>query len=375
VRRASRNNHTHLVSKHHQISLFLFYFCFFLKGEFIMSTSISQLKDSILLPKTAFPMRANLQQKEPEILNFWQSIDLYKALRQQSAGRPKFVLHYGPPYANGAIHTGHVLTECLKDIVNKFKQMEGFDAPLVPGWDCHGLPIEWKIEEGLRAQNRQKEDVPVNEFIDMCRVFANKWIEVQHDGLVRFGICADWEHPYSTMDFQSEGYIVDRFLKIFMEGHVYRGKKPVLWSVVEQTALAEAEVEYKDHVSTAVYVMFPVKSSAIRELCVGEGKAACVIWTTTPWTLPANRAICFNEDLVYSIIVPKRWDADKRVDCSLDGVYQIAKRIDGRSLGACRVPAESQILWDAAQAPSRTSSTAQAEHRSDEPTNFLRSGL
>lgn len=256
------------------------------------------IKNSILLPKTNFSMRANLQSKEPEILELWDKLGLYKKIRNKSKGREKFILHYGPPYANGAIHTGHALTECLKDIVNKTKQMQGFDAPLVPGWDCHGLPIEWKVEEGIRKEGKNKEDIKITDFIKLCRDFANKWVEIQREGLKRFGICADWENPYSTMDYKSEGAIVANFLKIFMLGHVYKGHKPVLWSVVEETALAEAEVEYQNHKSTSVYVMFPVKQSNIEKL----SDAYFTIWTTTPWTLPANRAIAYGDDIIYDLV-------------------------------------------------------------------------
>jgi isoleucyl-tRNA synthetase len=268
------------------------------KEKLLKNKEDDVVKLSVRLPKTNFPMRANLQEKEPEILKFWDDIDLYARLRKSSKGKKKFILHYGPPYANGAIHTGHVLTETLKDIVNKVKQMEGFDAPLVPGWDCHGLPIEWKIEEDLRKRGASKEDMNVIDFIKLCRDFASKWITVQKEGLQRFGICADWKNPYITMLKESEGEIVSKFIELFMSGYVYRGKKPVLWSVVEQTALAEAEVEYKDHTSDAVYVMFKVKNSPISEL-IGTN---CVIWTTTPWTLPANRAIAFHKDFFYSLI-------------------------------------------------------------------------
>ncbi|MDR0633282.1 MAG: isoleucine--tRNA ligase [Holosporales bacterium] len=273
-------------------------------GEPQKKADEERVRNSVLLPKTDFPMKANLQKKEPEILDFWASINIYKRLRAQSKGRKKFVLHYGPPYANGAIHTGHALTECLKDVVNKTKQMSGFDAPLVPGWDCHGLPIEWKIEEELRKSGKNKDNVPVIDFIGLCRDFANKWIQLQREGLMRFGICADWDDFYSTMYYQSEGDIVAQCLKLFMLGYIYRGKKPVIWSVVEQTALAEAEVEYQDHTSDAVYVMFPIKSSNIETLIGGYA----VIWTTTPWTLPANRAICFHEDATYCLILVEKVD-------------------------------------------------------------------
>lgn len=257
-------------------------------------------KDYLFLPKTDFPMKANLSQKEPEILAYWNEYQLYERIRirAKTLKLPKFILHYGPPYANGAIHVGHALTECLKDILIKTYQMAGYDAPLVPGWDCHGLPIEWKIEEGYRKEKKNKEDVPIVEFLSQCRAFANNWVGVQKQGFQRLGICADWNHPYSTMDHQSEGVIVQQFLKIFMSGLIYRGKKPVMWSVVEKTALAEAEVEYKDHVSDAVYVAFPIVSSPQLNL----ENASAVIWTTTPWTLPANRAIAYHKDIIYCVI-------------------------------------------------------------------------
>lgn len=264
------------------------------------------IKNSIFLPQTDFPMKANLPTREPKILAEWQQKGLYRRLRKRSKGRPQFILHYGPPYANGACHTGHALSEGLKDIVVKFAQMSGRDAPLIPGWDCHGLPIEWKVEENFRQQKKNKDDIPVLDFLAECRQFAAHWIQVQSEGLQRLGICADWEHPYKTMDAASEATIVEQFLKIFMAGYIYQGKKPVLWSVVEKTALAEAEVEYKDLESTAVYVAFPVVDSPLPVL----QESSVVIWTTTPWTLPANRAIAYHDDMDYVLIEVKQTRED-----------------------------------------------------------------
>lgn len=262
----------------------------------ISMPSSDAIRRSVLLPQTDFPMKANLPKKEPEILASWD--DLYRKLREKSKNLPKFVLHYGPPYANGGIHMGHAFTEGLKDIIVKSYQMTGYNAALVPGWDCHGLPIEWKVEEELRKNNEHKEDTSAIEFLAKCRNFAEKWIEIQKEGLVRLGICADWEHPYKTMDFSSESVIAEKFLNIFMQGYIYRGQKPVMWSVAEKTALAEAEVEYNDHTSTAVYVTFPIVNSPIVELT----DAYVAIWTTTPWTLPANRAIAYNDAIEYVLI-------------------------------------------------------------------------
>lgn len=261
-----------------------------------LNVSAEAIKESIFLPKTDFPMKANLPTREPDLLAQWDEIGLYQRLREKSKTRPKFVLHDGPPYANGAIHMGHALNKGLKDVVVRTYQMAGYNASFVPGWDCHGLPIEWKVEENFRKAKKRKEDV--SDFLKECRQFAAHWVEVQMGGFKRLGICADWAHPYKTMDPASEGAIVGEFLKIFMDGHIYRGKKPVLWSVVEQTALAEAEVEYKDHTSTAIFVAFPVADSPLKEL----EDSAVVIWTTTPWTLPANRAIAYGEDIRYQLL-------------------------------------------------------------------------
>jgi len=255
-------------------------------------------KNQINLPKTAFSMKANLPIREPEILKFWKKIDLYKELRNSRKGEEKFVLHDGPPYANGNIHMGTALNKILKDIIVKFHQMDGKDSVYVPGWDCHGLPIEWKIEEQYKKNKKNKNDVPIVEFRKECRTFAEKWIEVHKDQFKRLGVVGDWENYYSTMSYDAEAQIVRELGKFLKEGSLYRGFKPVLWSTVEKTALADAEVEYQDHKSDTIYACFPVKSSKIKEL----NDCNIVIWTTTPWTIPANKALAYNESLDYLII-------------------------------------------------------------------------
>ena len=255
-------------------------------------------KSQINLPKTAFSMKANLPVREPEILEYWKKIDLYKELRNSSKGKEKFVLHDGPPYANGNIHMGTALNKILKDIVVKFHQMDGKDSVYVPGWDCHGLPIEWKIEEQYKKNKKNKNEVPIVEFRKECRSFAEKWIEVHKSQFKRLGVIGDWENYYSTMSFDAEAQIVRELGKFLKEGSLYRGFKPVLWSTVEKTALADAEVEYQDHTSDTIYTFFPVKKSNIKEL---EG-TEIVIWTTTPWTIPANKALAYNQNLDYCII-------------------------------------------------------------------------
>lgn len=255
-------------------------------------------KDTVFLPKTTFSMKANLAVREKDFLNYWQKIDLYKTLREQSKSKKKFILHWGPPYANGHMHSGHALTYILKDLVNKTYQMAGFNAPLVPGWDCHGLPIELKVEEQYKAKNQRKEDVDILEYIESCRTYAKKWIGIQSEELQRLGVIADWKNPYITMDFKSEAKIVEELGRFLMNGGLYRGLKPVMWSVVEKTALAEAEVEYHDHTSDAIFVAFPIKKAPVEAL----QNAHAVIWTTTPWTLPGNRAISYGNDHSYTVI-------------------------------------------------------------------------
>ena len=255
-------------------------------------------KENINLPKTAFSMKANLPVREPEILKYWEKIDLYKELRKSNLGKEKFILHDGPPYANGNIHMGTALNKILKDIIVKFHQMSGKDSVYVPGWDCHGLPIEWKIEEQYKKNKKNKNEVPITEFRRECRSFAEKWIEVHKVQFKRLGVVGDWENYYSTMSFDAEAQIVRELGKFLKEGSLYRGFKPVLWSTVEKTALADAEVEYEDHTSDTIYTSFPVKKSNIKELIGAE----VIIWTTTPWTIPANKALAFNKNLDYCII-------------------------------------------------------------------------
>src|SRR6202035_3304451 len=256
----------------------------------------------LFLPQTEFPMRAGLPQREPEILARWNEIGLYGKLRESAAGRAKFVLHDGPPYANGNIHIGHALNKILKDVVTKSQQMLGFDSNYVPGWDCHGLPIEWKIEEeNYRSKGKQKPDfrdsTAMVAFRRECRAYAGHWLDVQREEFKRLGIIGDWDHPYATMDYFAEAQIARELMKFAANGTLYRGSKPVMWSVVEKTALAEAEVEYEDYTSDTVWVKFPVASPAHGALAT----ASVVIWTTTPWTLPGNRAISFSSKIKYGL--------------------------------------------------------------------------
>ncbi len=257
---------------------------------------------TLFLPQTEFPMRAGLPQREPEILKSWNDIGLYDRLREQARGRTKFVLHDGPPYANGNIHIGHALNKILKDVVTKSQQMLGFDSNYVPGWDCHGLPIEWKIEEeNYRSKGKQKPDfrdsAAMVAFRRECRAYATHWLNVQREEFKRLGIIGDWDHPYATMDYFAEAQIARELMKFAANGTLYRGSKPVMWSVVEKTALAEAEVEYEDYTSDTVWVKFPVTSPAHGTLA----GACVVIWTTTPWTLPGNRAISFSPKIGYGL--------------------------------------------------------------------------
>ncbi|MGB3810574.1 MAG: isoleucine--tRNA ligase [Parvibaculum sp.] len=253
-------------------------------------------RETIFLPETPFPMKAGLPEREPQWLARWEKMDLYKRLRAEAKGRETFTLHDGPPYANGDIHIGHALNKTLKDIIVRSQQMMGKDAAYVPGWDCHGLPIEWKIEEKYRKKGQNKDEVPPLEFRRECREFAQHWVDVQREQFKRLGVSGDWDNPYLTMTFDAEAAIVREFQKFLMNGSLYRGSKPVMWSVVEKTALAEAEVEYQDHVSRAIWVKFPVVSGA--DALKGT---SIVIWTTTPWTIPANRAIAYSPKIAYGI--------------------------------------------------------------------------
>ncbi len=258
-------------------------------------TEKQDYKDTVFLPKTEFPMKAGLPQKEPGILARWEEQDLYHKLREARAGRPKFILHDGPPYANGDMHIGHALNHILKDMVCRTQTLLGKDAPYVPGWDCHGLPIEWKVEEQYRKKKLNKDEVPVKEFRAECRAYAQAWVDIQRDQIKRLGVLGNWDKPYLTMDFDSEATIVSELLKFAESGQLYRGAKPVMWSPVEKTALAEAEVEYEDITSTQIDVAFEITESPIPEL-VG---AHAVIWTTTPWTIPVNQAIAYGPDVYY----------------------------------------------------------------------------
>ena len=259
-----------------------------------MTQNPRDYRPTIFLPDTEFPMRAGLPQKEPVFVAKWQADDLYGAQRKASAGRPKYIFHDGPPYANGKSHMGHAMNNTLKDFCVRTHQMMGFDADFVPGWDCHGLPIEWKVEEEFRAKGRKKDEVPAAEFRAACRVYAQKWIDVQSAERQRMGLMANFANPYLTMNFESEAIIAEEFIKVVKSGLVFRGSKPVMWSPVERTSLAEAEVEYQEKVSPMIWVKFPIVSESFKG-------ASIVIWTTTPWTIPGNRAISFSPDIKYGL--------------------------------------------------------------------------
>ncbi|MGJ5021054.1 isoleucine--tRNA ligase [Bradyrhizobium oligotrophicum] len=290
---------------------------------------------TLYLPQTEFPMRAGLPQREPEILKYWNDIDLYGKLRETAKGRPKFVLHDGPPYANGNIHIGHALNKILKDVVTKSQQMLGHDSNYVPGWDCHGLPIEWKIEEeNYRKKGKTKPDfrdsAAMVAFRRECRAYADHWLNVQREEFKRLGVIGDWDHPYATMTYPAEAQIARELMKFAANGTLYRGSKPVMWSVVEKTALAEAEVEYEDYQSDTVWVKFPVTSPAHGALA----GASVVIWTTTPWTLPGNRAISFSPKIAYGLYEVTDAPADNwaktgdkliLADALADGVFKQAR--------------------------------------------------
>ncbi|WP_086737504.1 isoleucine--tRNA ligase [Erythrobacter colymbi] len=270
-------------------------------------TAARDYRDTVFLPKTDFPMKAGLPQKEPGIAARWQEIGLYDALRTARRGREKFIFHDGPPYANGDMHIGHALNHILKDMVCRTQNLLGRDAPYVPGWDCHGLPIEWKVEEQYRKEKKDKpvlsgagrDEAAVKAFRDECRAYAQHWVDVQRSQLKRLGIMADWDHPYLTMQKESEAVIVAELLKLAEAGNLYRGSKPVMWSPVEQTALAEAEVEYEDITSTQIDVAFEIIESPNAPELVG---AHAVIWTTTPWTIPVNQALAYGPEVEYVLV-------------------------------------------------------------------------
>ncbi len=255
-------------------------------------------KDTLQLPKTAFSMKASLPTKEPEILKKWEKDKIFQKLRKISKGKEKFILHDGPPYANGHIHMGTALNKILKDMITRFHQMNGKDSVYVPGWDCHGLPIEWKIEEQYKKKKKNKDEVPIKNFRQECREFAKSWIDVHIKEFKRLGVVGDFDNYYSTMSFEAEAQIVRELGKFLIDGSLYQGFKPVLWSTVEKTALADAEVEYLDHTSNTIYAAFQIKETK-KEFLKG---ANVIIWTTTPWTIPANKALAFNSNIDYSVL-------------------------------------------------------------------------
>ena len=258
---------------------------------------------SLFLPATDFPMKAGLPEAEPKWLKRWADMGLYAKMRDRARGRPLFILHDGPIYANGDIHSGTGLNHILKDFVVRSQGMLGMDAPYVPGWDCHGLPIEWKVEEQYRAEGKSKDEVPTDQLRRDCRAFASHWLKVQREQIERLGQIGDFERPYTTMNFKAEAVIAREAMKFIENGLLYRGFRPVMWSPVEKTALADAEVEYHDKLSPQIYVKFPIVKGEL-------AGAFVVIWTTTPWTIPGNRAIAFSPEISY-------------------GLYQIADAADG----------------------------------------------
>ena len=277
-------------------------------------------RPTVFLPKTDFPMKAGLPQKEPGILKGWQEQDLYRKLREARKGREQFILHDGPPYANGNIHVGHALNHILKDMVVRTQSLLGKDAPYVPGWDCHGLPIEWKVEEEYRKKKRNKDEVPPKEFRAECRAYARTWVDAQREQLKRLGVNGDWDNPYLTMDFAAESLIVAELLKFAESGQLYRGAKPVMWSPVEKTALAEAEVEYEDITSTQIDVAFEITEAPGAPELVG---AHAVIWTTTPWTIPTNQALAYGEEVEYGLY---QHEDGRKIICAVDLVEQVGAR-------------------------------------------------
>ncbi|MEO1918564.1 MAG: isoleucine--tRNA ligase, partial [Paracoccaceae bacterium] len=325
-----------------------------------MCAETPDYKSTLNLPKTDFPMRAGLPKREPEWLEKWADMDLYEKLRAKE-GRETFILHDGPPYANGNLHIGHALNKILKDMVVRSQQMMGKDARYVPGWDCHGLPIEWKIEEQYRAKGKNKDDVPINELRGECRKFAQGWVDVQREEFKRLGVQGKWDKPYLTMDFESEAVIAEEFMKFVMNGSLYRGSKPVMWSPVEKTALAEAEIEYHDHQSHTIWVKFPF-ANATGDL---DG-ASVVIWTTTPWTIPSNKAVAYNPKIAYALFEVEEteeesWTAagDKFVfadDLAADALeksrvikFKRVRDVSGDELGGlmCKHPfADLDKFWD-----------------------------
>ena len=295
-------------------------------------------KSTVFLPKTEFPMKAGLPAREPETLARWEADNLYHRQREISKSREPFILHDGPPYANGHLHIGHALNKILKDVINRSQQMMGKDSVYVPGWDCHGLPIEWKIEEKYRAEGKDKDEVPIVDFRRECREFAEGWIDIQREEFKRLGVNGDWDNPYTTMTYAAEAQIVRELGKFLMDGSLYKGAKPVMWSPVEKTALAEAEIEYHDHTSTTIHVRFPIETPSTSEL---DG-AAMVIWTTTPWTMPGNRATAVGPEIDYSVIQIKSVSEDSLVQIGDKLVIATPRLEDFCQTLACEIDPELQ---------------------------------
>ncbi|PAL26602.1 isoleucine--tRNA ligase [Acetobacter syzygii] len=264
------------------------------------TTLADQYRNTVFLPRTTFPMRGNLPQQEPKWLEKWRAGGLDERLKQQAEGRPVFTLHDGPPYANGNLHIGHALNKINKDVINRAHRMAGYAVRYVPGWDCHGLPIEWKVEEGYRKAKRDKDSVPVLEFRAECRSYAANWLNIQMQEFQRLGVQAEWQNRYATMDFSSEATIVEEIGRFLLNGKLYRGLRPVMWSPVEKTALAEAEIEYHDHTSTTILVAFPVVKDPTPAHALAD--VSVVIWTTTPWTIPGNRALAYGPEITYVVL-------------------------------------------------------------------------
>jgi len=257
-------------------------------------------KETLNLPETDFPMKANLVKREPEILAQWEKDTVYTSIREKLKGKPKFVFHDGPPYANGHIHMGHALNKILKDFIVRFMTMRGYDATFIPGWDCHGLPIEHQV---TKEQREKKKTPSKSEIRKLCREYAGRFVDIQAQEFKRLGVFADWENPYLTMSYSYEAAIVEELGKFAINGSVFNGLKPVHWCTSCRTALAEAEVEYADHQSPTIYVKFPVKSGLNGQLGnIDPTKVNFVIWTTTPWTLPANLAVCLHPEFQYSAV-------------------------------------------------------------------------
>src|ERR1017187_5230942 len=308
----------------------------FAPSQGVTMPAAPELKATLTLPQTAFPMKANLPQNEPLRLARWASLRLYDKLRQAGVGRPAYILHDGPPYANGPIHLGHALNKGLKDFVVKSKTMAGFDAPYVPGYDCHGLPIEIKVDEQL---GRKKLEMPAPEVLDACRAYAQKYVDLQTSQFVRIGVFGRWDNPYKTMSRDYEARTLEAFYGFLEKGFVYRGLKPVYSWIHDRTALAEAEVEYEMHTSPSVYVRYRLTSeaAAISPALAGRN-VSTIIWTTTPWTLPASLAVAFHPDFDYVALGTTGDSPDKP-----GPVYIVAAELAPSVIAACQLGATEEL--------------------------------